>query len=125
MGRKKRKGKEPVVEPLKKKKTRSQKEAERTAMVTRATDDQAAGHGRRLQIHEPGARTEEQQGERVSSPPRRLLRERPRTRGGHTERQDLSPRQSESRPSRSRATAQDRAEDREVTAVVYRMDTAI
>jgi hypothetical protein len=68
MGHEKRKGKDPVVEPLKKKKTRSQKEAERAAMVARATDDQAAGRGHKLQIHEPGARTEEQQGERVSSP---------------------------------------------------------
>jgi hypothetical protein len=125
MGCEKRKGKEPVVEPPKKKKTRSQKEAERTAMVARAADDQAAGHGHRLQIREPRARTEEQQGERVSSPPRRSLHERPRTQGGHTERQDLSPRQSETRPRRSRATAQDRAKDREVTAAVYRMDTAV
>jgi hypothetical protein len=70
MGRDKRKGKEPVVEPPKKKKTHSQKEAEHAAMAARATDDQAAGHGCRLQIREPGARTEEQQGERVSSPPR-------------------------------------------------------
>jgi hypothetical protein len=69
MGREKRKGKEPVVEPPKKKKTRSQNEAERAAMVARAADDQVASRGRRLQIHEPGARTEEQQGERVSSPP--------------------------------------------------------
>jgi hypothetical protein len=90
MGRDKRKGKEPVVEPLKKKKTCSQKEAERATMASRAADDQAAGRGRRLQIHEPGARTEEPQGERVSSPPRRSLRERPRTRGGHTEHQDPS-----------------------------------
>jgi hypothetical protein len=37
-----------VVEPLKKKKTRSQKEAEHAAMAARATDDQAAGRGRRL-----------------------------------------------------------------------------
>jgi hypothetical protein len=86
MGHKKRKSKEPVVEPPKKKKTRSQKEAERAAMAARAADDQAAGRGRRLQIHEPGARTEEQQGELVSSSPRRSLRERPRTRGGHIER---------------------------------------
>jgi hypothetical protein len=125
MGHEKRKGKDPVVEPLKKKKTRSQKEAERAAMVARATDDQAAGHGRKLQIHEPRARTEEQQGERVSSPPRQSLREHPRNRGGHTECQDPSPRQSESRPRRSHATAQDRAEDREVMTVVYRMDTAV
>jgi hypothetical protein len=61
MGRDKRKGKEPVVEPSKKKKTRTQKEAERAAMAARATDDQAAGRGRRFQIREPGARTEEQQ----------------------------------------------------------------
>jgi hypothetical protein len=59
MGRDKRKGKELVVEPPKKK-TRTQKEAERAAMATRATDDQATGRGRRFQIHEPGARTEEQ-----------------------------------------------------------------
>jgi hypothetical protein len=39
MGRDKRKGKEPVVEPPKKKKTRAQKEAERAAMAARATDD--------------------------------------------------------------------------------------
>jgi hypothetical protein len=45
MGRDKRKGKEPVVEPLKKKKTRTQKEAERAA---RAANDQAAGHRRRF-----------------------------------------------------------------------------
>jgi hypothetical protein len=57
MGRDKRKGKEPVVEPPKKKKTRTQKEAERAAM---AADDQAAGRGHRFQIREPGARTEEQ-----------------------------------------------------------------
>jgi hypothetical protein len=105
MGRDKRKGKEPVVEPPKKKKTRSQKEAERAAMATRAADDQAAGLGRLLQIREPGARTEEQQGERVSSPPRRSLRERPRTRGGHSEHQVPSPRQPEARPHRSRGTA--------------------
>jgi hypothetical protein len=85
MGRDKRKGKEPVVEPPKKKKTRSQKEVERAAMAARAANDQAAGRGRPFQIREPGARTEEQQGERVSSPPRRSLRERPRTQGGHTE----------------------------------------
>jgi hypothetical protein len=125
MGRDKRKGKEPVVEPPKKKKTHAQKEAERAAMAVRAIDDQAAGRGRQFQIPEPGARTEEQQGERVSSPPRRSLHEHPRTRGGHTERQVLSPRQPEARPHRSCATAQDRAEDREVTAAVYRMDTAV
>jgi hypothetical protein len=60
MGRDKRKGKEPVVEPPKKKKTRAQKEAERAAMAIRAADNQATGHGRQFQIHEPGARTEEQ-----------------------------------------------------------------
>jgi hypothetical protein len=125
MGHEKRKGKEPVVEPPKKKKTRSQKEAERAAMVARAANNQAAGHGRRLQIREPRARTKEQQGERVSSPPRRSLHERPRTRGGHTERQDPSPRQSETRPCRSRATAQDRAEDREVATAVYKMDIVV
>jgi hypothetical protein len=125
MGPDKRKGKEPVVEPPKKKKTRTQKEAERAAMAVRAADDQAAGRGRRFQIREPGVRTEEQQGERVSLPPRRSLRERPRTRGGHTERQAPSPRQPETRPRRSHATTQDRAEDREVTTAVYRMDTAV
>jgi hypothetical protein len=51
----------------------------------------------------------------------RSLRERPRTRGGHTERQAPSPRQPETRPRRSRATAQ----DREVATAVYRMDTAV
>jgi hypothetical protein len=66
MGPDKRKGKEPVVEPLKKKKSRTQKEAERAAMAARAADDQAAGRGRWFQIREPGVRTEEQQGERVS-----------------------------------------------------------
>jgi hypothetical protein len=70
-------------------------------------------HGR--QIHEPGARTDEQQDERVSSPPRRSLRER----------QDLSSRQQETIPCCSRATAQDSAEDREATTVVYKMDTAV
>jgi hypothetical protein len=84
MGRDKRKGKELMVEPPKKKKTRTQMEAKRAAMASRATDDQAIGRGRRFQIREPGVRTEEQQGERVSSPPHRSLRERPRTRGGHT-----------------------------------------
>jgi hypothetical protein len=39
MSHDKRKGKEPVVELPKKKKTRSQKEAERAAMATRAADD--------------------------------------------------------------------------------------
>jgi hypothetical protein len=85
MGCDKRKGKELVVESPKKKKTHTQKEVECAAMVARATNDQAIGRGRQFQIREPGARTEEQQGERVSSPPRRSLHERPRTRGGHTE----------------------------------------
>jgi hypothetical protein len=105
MGREKRKCKEHVVEPPPKKKTRSQMEDERAAMVAKATDDQAAGRGRMLQIHKPGARTEEQQVERVSSPPRRSLCERLRTRGGHT--------------------AQDHAEDCEVAAAVYGMATAV
>jgi hypothetical protein len=39
MGCDKRKGKEPVVEPPKKKKTYIQKEAERAAMAARAADD--------------------------------------------------------------------------------------
>jgi hypothetical protein len=121
MGHDKRKGKEPVVEPSKKKKTRAQKEAERAAMAVRAADDQAASHGRPFQIREPGARAEEQQGERVNLPPRRSLRERPRTRGGYTERQVPSTRQPEARPRRSHTTAQ----DREVAAAVYRMDTAV
>jgi hypothetical protein len=43
MGRDKRKGKELVVEPPKKNKTRTQKEAERAAMAARATDDQDRG----------------------------------------------------------------------------------
>jgi hypothetical protein len=125
MGHEKRKSKELVVEPPKKKKTCSQMEAERAAMVTRAADDQATGRGHMLQFREPGARTEEQQGERVSLPPQRSLRERPRTQGGHTERQDPSSRQSETRPRRSRATTQDRVEDREVATAVYRMDTVV
>jgi hypothetical protein len=87
MGHDKRKGKEPMVEPLKKKKTRTQKEAEHAAM---AADDQAVGRRRWFQIREPGATTEEQQGERVSSPPRQSLHECLRTRGGHTEHQDPS-----------------------------------
>jgi hypothetical protein len=81
MGRDKRKGKELVVEPPKKKKACTQKEAEHAAM---AADDQAVDYGHQFQIRELGARTEEQQGERVSSPPRWSLRERSRTRGGHT-----------------------------------------
>jgi hypothetical protein len=59
MGRDKRKGKEIVVEPPKKKKTRTRKEAERAAMAARAADDQATDHGRRFQIRELVARTEE------------------------------------------------------------------
>jgi hypothetical protein len=125
MGHDKRKGKEHVVKPPPKKKTHSQKEAERAAMAVRAADDQAASRRRPFQIREPGARMEEQQGERVSSPPRRSLRERPRTRGGHSEHQVPSLRQPEARPRRSRATAQDRAEDCEVAAAVYRMDTTV
>jgi hypothetical protein len=39
MGRDKRKGKEPMVEPPKKKKTRAQKEVERAVMAVKATDD--------------------------------------------------------------------------------------
>jgi hypothetical protein len=113
MGRDKRKGKELVVEPLKKKKTHTQKEAECAATAARAADDQATSRGRRFQIREPRARTEEQQGEH------------PMTRGGHTECQDLSPRQQETRPRCSRATAQDRAEDREAATAVDRMDTAV
>jgi hypothetical protein len=125
MGCDKRKGKELVVESPKKKKTHTQKEVERAAMVARATDDQATDRGRRFQIREPGARTKEQQGERVSSPPHRSLHERPRTRGGHTERQDPSLRQQETRPHHSRATAQDHVEDRGAATVVYRMDTTV
>jgi hypothetical protein len=56
MGRDKRKDKELVIEPPKKKKACTQKEAERAAM---ATDDQAVNHGRQFQIRELGARTEE------------------------------------------------------------------
>jgi hypothetical protein len=62
MGHDKRKGKELVVEPPKKKKTHTQKEAERATMAARAANDQAAGRRHRFQIHEPRARTEEQQG---------------------------------------------------------------
>jgi hypothetical protein len=61
MGCDKRKDKEPMVEPPKKKKTHTQKEAERAAMAARAANDQAAGRGRQFQIREPGARTEKQQ----------------------------------------------------------------
>jgi hypothetical protein len=78
MGHDKRKGKELVVEPLKKKKTHTQKEVECAVMAARAADDQATSRGHRFQIREHGARTEEQQGEQVSSPPRRSLCERPR-----------------------------------------------
>jgi hypothetical protein len=39
VGHDKRKGKESVVEPTKKKKTRAQKEVERAAMAARAADD--------------------------------------------------------------------------------------
>jgi hypothetical protein len=125
MGHDKRKGREPMVEPSKKKKTCAQKEAERAAMAVRAADDRATGRGRRFQIREPRARTEEQQDERVSLPPRRSLRERPRTQGGDTEHQNPSSRQSETRPRRSHATTQDCAEDREVMTTMYRMDTVI
>jgi hypothetical protein len=48
MGRDKRKGKELMVEPPKKKKTHTQKEAERAAMAARAVDDQATGRGRQF-----------------------------------------------------------------------------
>jgi hypothetical protein len=43
MGRDKRKGKELVVELPKKKKTHTQKEAERATMAVRAADDQDRG----------------------------------------------------------------------------------
>jgi hypothetical protein len=118
MGHDRRKGKELMDEPPKKKKTHTQKEVEHVDMAARAIDDQAADRGRRFRIHQLGARTEEQQGERVSSPPRQSLHERPRTRGGHTEHQDT-------RPRRSHATAQDHAEDREAATTVYRMDTVV
>jgi hypothetical protein len=48
MGRDMRKGKEPMVEPPKKKKTRTLKEAERAALAARAADDQAIGREHRL-----------------------------------------------------------------------------
>jgi hypothetical protein len=48
MGRDMRKGKEPMVEPPKKKMTRTLKEAERAALAARAADDQATGRERRL-----------------------------------------------------------------------------
>jgi hypothetical protein len=59
MGHDKRKGKKLVVQPPKKKKTRSQKESEHAAMAARATDDQATGHGRsyRFTSLEPGLRS--------------------------------------------------------------------
>jgi hypothetical protein len=59
-GHDKRKGTELVVEPPKKKKTRTQKEAERAAIAVRAVNDQAVDRGCWFQIHELGARTEEQ-----------------------------------------------------------------
>jgi hypothetical protein len=46
MGHEKRKGKELMVEPPKKKKTHTQKEVEHAVMATRASDDQAAGRRR-------------------------------------------------------------------------------
>jgi hypothetical protein len=49
MGRDKMKGKDLVVEPLKKK-THAQKEADRATMAARATDDQAASRGHTFQI---------------------------------------------------------------------------
>jgi hypothetical protein len=55
MGYDKRKDKEPVVEPPKKKKTHTQKEAERAAMAARAANDQAAGS--RFASLEPGPRS--------------------------------------------------------------------
>jgi hypothetical protein len=60
MGHEKRKGKELMVEPPKKKSTRTQKEVERAAMAARAADDQTTGRGRQFQICEPRAGTEEQ-----------------------------------------------------------------
>jgi hypothetical protein len=113
-----------VVEPPKKK-IHAQKEADRAAMATRATDDQAAGRGHTFQIREPGARTEEQQGEPVGSSSYRSLRVHPRTRGGHTEHQGQHPSQRETRARRSHTTAQDRVEDCEVMTTVYRMDIAV
>jgi hypothetical protein len=58
-------------------------------------------------------------------PPHWSLCECPRTRGGHTEHQDPSPRQQETKPHRSHATTQDRAEDHEAATAVYRMDTVV
>jgi hypothetical protein len=48
MGRDRRKGKELMVEPPKKKKTRTQKEAEHAAIATRAADGQATSRGRQF-----------------------------------------------------------------------------
>jgi hypothetical protein len=48
MGRNKRKGQTPMVEPPPKKKTHTQKEVERAAMAARAADEQASSHGRRF-----------------------------------------------------------------------------
>jgi hypothetical protein len=124
MGHNKRKGKDSVVEPPKKK-THAQKEADRAAIAARATNDQAAGRERTFQIREPGARTKEQQDEPVGSSPRRSLRVRLRTRGGHTEHQGHHPSQREIRACHSRTTAQDRAQDYEVVTAMYRMDTAV
>jgi hypothetical protein len=85
MGHDMRKGKDLVVEPPKK--THAQKEAGHATMAARAANDQATGQGHMFQIREPGARTEERQGEPVGSSPRRSLHVRLRTRGGHTEHQ--------------------------------------
>jgi hypothetical protein len=73
MGCDKRKGKELMVEPPKKKKTHTQKVAECAAMATRATDDQVTGRGHQFQIREPEARTEEQQGKSVRLPINRFM----------------------------------------------------
>ena len=52
MGREKRKGKEVVVEKPVHKRTRAEREAERTEMVAKAAEEQASGRARPFQIRE-------------------------------------------------------------------------
>ena len=56
MGREKRKGKEIVVEKPVRKRTRAEREAERTEMVAKAAEEQASGHARPFGIREQPAR---------------------------------------------------------------------
>ena len=56
MGREKRKGKEVVVEKPVRKRTRSEREAERAEMVAKAAEEQASGRARPFAIRDPPAR---------------------------------------------------------------------